>query len=136
MKMREYTRLETLALLRRLSLQVERTADSPDEDAVHDLRVSVRRLSRCLRIFGPFYAGGRGQKFRSRLRELMAPAGAVRDIDIAMDLMSQAGFPPHSAIIIRLAAARREKGRILAEVVRRWRRRRLRQWSRKLGMPL
>ena len=136
MNMREYTRVETSALLRRLATQVERTAGSPDEEAVHDLRVSIRRLSRCLRVFGQFYARDRGQKFRRQLRELMEAAGAVRDIDIAMDLLSQAGLAANSTIARRLAGERREKSRNLTAVARRWQRRRLRNWSRKLGTPL
>lgn len=136
MNMRAYTRIETSALLRRLATQVERTAESPDEEAVHDLRVSIRRLSRCLRVFGQFYARQRGRKLRGQLRELLEAAGAVRDLDIAGNLLAQAGLPPNSGIVVRLAGERRAKGRQLAAVVRRWQRRRLRNWSRRLGTPL
>ena len=47
--MREYARLHTAILLRRLAYQLTRAAKSADPESIHDLRVSIRRLSGCLR---------------------------------------------------------------------------------------
>jgi CHAD domain-containing protein len=132
MKMRDYTRLETAALLRRLATQVERAAQSADEEAVHDLRVVIRRLSRCLRVFAQFFPGNSARKLRGRLRELMEAAGAVRDLDIAIGLLKQAGLPARAPMLVRFSIERRKSARRLSSVLRRWRRRRLRQWSRRL----
>jgi len=80
----------------------------------------MRRLSRCLKVFAPFYPPGSWKKIRRRIGELMAAAGAVRDCDIAAELAVHAGVPRRSAIIVQLAAQRRKTGRDLLLAVRRW----------------
>ena len=92
--MREYAHEQTAILLRRLAMQINRAARSGDPDAVHDLRVAIRRLSRCLRVFAQFYPGQGWKKMRRRLKDLLDACGAVRDRDIALDLLSKADFPP------------------------------------------
>ncbi len=134
MTMRDYSRLETAALLQRLANQVEHAADTVDEDAVHDLRVVIRRVTRCLRVFAQFYPGNTGKKLRAQLHELMEAAGSVRDLDIAMGLLSDAGLPANASIRTRLSAERRKRGRHLSSVVKDWNGRRLRRWSRKLKL--
>ena len=44
--MREYVRVQTGILLGGVAFQVNRTARTGDAEAIHDLRVAVRRLSR------------------------------------------------------------------------------------------
>lgn len=56
---------------------MERTAADPTEDAVHDLRVAVRRLSEALR----------NRKSRKQLRRIRDRAAAVRDRDVALRLL-------------------------------------------------
>jgi CHAD domain-containing protein len=136
MNMQEYSRAQTSALLRRLADQVGQAANFAEEDAVHDLRVAIRRLSRCLRVFAQFYPGNSGRKLRGQLRDLMEAAGAVRDIDIAMALLAEAGLPKQSAILLRLTRERRRKGRELVSTVKHWSHRKLRHWGRKLESPL
>src|SRR4051812_4885734 len=75
--MQDYVKLQTAILLRRLAFQVSRAAKSTDHEAVHDLRVAVRRLNRCLRAFSQFYPGQSWKKVRHRLRDLMDAAGEV-----------------------------------------------------------
>ncbi|HUA59983.1 MAG TPA: CHAD domain-containing protein [Verrucomicrobiae bacterium] len=133
--MRQYSRLQTAALVRRLGNQVDQAAHSADEEAVHDLRVSIRRLSRCLRVFAQFYPGSSWKKLRAQLHELMEAAGAVRDVDIAIGLLGEAGIPARTALLLRLAGERRKRGRRLASALRQWRSRKLRQWSRRLESP-
>jgi CHAD domain-containing protein len=121
--MREYVRLQTAMLLRRLAFQVSRTARSgKDAGAVHDLRVAIRRLSRCLRVFSDFYPGGSWKKIRKELGELMQSAGRVRDRDIALALLAEAGAGPSGAIIARLETERKQAVRDLQLETRRWKR--------------
>jgi CHAD domain-containing protein len=135
MTMRDYARFETAALLRRVALQVDRAAQSADADAIHDLRVAVRRLSRCLRVFAQFYPGRSWKKLRRELSVLMDSAGAVRDCDIAVTLLAEAGLSARSGAVSRLAAERRKQSRTFLREVKNWRRRRLsRQWHRKLEL--
>src|SRR5215467_218780 len=100
--MRDYAHQQTAILLRRLAMQINRAARSGDPDAVHDLRVAIRRLSRCLRVFAEFYPGNGWKKMRCRLKDLMDACGGVRDRNIALDLLAKGGFPANSIVVRRL----------------------------------
>jgi CHAD domain-containing protein len=118
--MRQFVRLQTGVLLRGLTSQVNRAARAGDADAIHDLRVAIRRLSRCLRVFAPFFPGGSWKKIRHRLADLMEMAGRVRDRDIALQLLTEAGISPRAAIATRLAGERRKASHDLLLEIRRW----------------
>jgi CHAD domain-containing protein len=126
--MREYAVLQTAVLLRRLAFQVNRAAKSGEAEALHDLRVAIRRFSRALRAFAQFFPGGSGKKVRRQLAHMMDSAARVRDRDIALGLLAEAGIPPRSAIVTRLATERRHASQDLLLELRRWR---TRSFSRK-----
>ena len=133
--MREHVRLQTAALLRRLAFQLNRVSTSVDADAVHDVRVAIRRLSRCLRVFGSFYPGDSWRKVRRDLRILMRTTAQVRDRDIALQLFAEAGMGPRTATLIRLAAERTAAARNLRLTARRWKSRSLfRKWRSRLEL--
>lgn len=104
--MREYVRHQTAILLRRLAYQMNRAAGNPDEETVHDLRVAIRRLSRCLRVFAGFYPGHAWKRVRHRLHALIKASAEVRDCDIALELMTQAKVAPGGAAFKRIEAQR------------------------------
>jgi CHAD domain-containing protein len=118
--MREYVRAETDALLRRVAFQVSRAARSADAEAIHDLRVAIRRFSRCLRVFAQFYPDKSWKKIRRRLDSLMSMAGAVRDLDIALDLLGEAQVAPETAVVQRVRAERYQANRDFLRQVRLW----------------
>jgi CHAD domain-containing protein len=132
MNMREYVRLQTGILLRRLASQVNRTARTGDAGAIHDLRVAIRRLSRCLRVFAQFYPGRSWKQMRRRLADLMDACGSVRDRDIAIELLEKAGVPAASALVRQLDAERRAADEQLRRELRRWKDRGFRRqcWAR------
>jgi CHAD domain-containing protein len=132
MNMREYVRVQTRILLRSLASQVNRTARSGDADAIHDLRVAIRRLSRCLRVFAQFYPGRSWKQMRRRLADLMDACGSVRDRDIAIELLEKAGVPAASALVRQLDAERRAADEELRRELRRWKDRGFRRqcWAR------
>jgi CHAD domain-containing protein len=132
--MREFVNLQTAILLRRLAFQVNRSSKASDADSIHDLRVGIRRFSRCLRAFSQFYPGRSWKKIRRELRELMEAAGKVRDRDIALALLAEAGIPPRAAIATRLAAERRKAGRDLLAEISRWNDRGSRKWRSQLEL--
>jgi CHAD domain-containing protein len=134
--MREYVRLQTAMLLRQLAFQVSRTARSgKDADAIHDLRVAIRRLSRCLRAFSEFYPGDSWKKIRKELGELMQSAGRVRDRDIALALLAEAGVGRRGAIAAKLEAERKQAVRDLLLEARRWKRSSFsRKWRSRLEL--
>ena len=121
--MREFVRLQTGILLRSLASQVNRTARTGDADAIHDLRVAIRRLSRCLRVFAQFYPGHSWKRMRRRLAGLMEACGSVRDRDIAIGLLRKAGVPPASPLLRQLDEERRAADRELRRELLRWKQR-------------
>jgi CHAD domain-containing protein len=133
--MREHARLQTAALLRRLAFQLNRIARSSDADAVHDLRVAIRRLSRCLRVFSSFYPGDSWKKARQELKALMNEAAEVRERDVALLLFTEAGVGQRAPITTRIAAERREAARTLRLAARHWKSRNFsRKWRSRLDL--
>ena len=133
--MREYVLHQTGILLRHLASQVTRTARTGDAGAIHDLRVAIRRLSRCLRVFAPFYPGHSWKPVRRRLSGLMATCGSVRDRDIAIGLLEKAGVAPASPLVRQLDAERRAAGRELLRELRHWKKRGFsRRWRARLEL--
>src|SRR5690242_18950966 len=94
--LRTYALQQTRTLLRRLAFQINRAGRAGDADAVHDLRVAIRRFAQCLRAFDQCYPHGHGRKIQRKLKSLMQAASAVRDRDIAMELMRTAGIAEKS----------------------------------------
>jgi len=133
--MREYVQKQTAVLLRRLAFQISRAARAGDADAVHDLRVAIRRLSRCLQAFAQFYPGHSWKKMRRRLADLMDVCGTVRDLDIAIELLGKAGLPPGSPVVRRLEVERGKAERELLGELRRWKGSAVsRKWKAQLGL--
>src|SRR5713226_4453576 len=133
--MRDYVRQQTAILLRRLAYEVNRAAKNADDEAIHDLRVAIRRLSRCLRLFAQFYPGNSWKKIRRRLSELMDAAGEVRDRDIAAKLVARAGVLPPAAVFKRLASDRKAAVRELSAELRHWKQRSFsKKWRTQLGL--
>jgi CHAD domain-containing protein len=77
-RLREMFREQLLELLR--NDPVVRVAS--DSDAVHDMRVAVRRLRSVLRTARPMLRRQWGDALRSELDWLAQPLGAVRDLDV------------------------------------------------------
>jgi len=133
--MRHFARQQTASLMGRLAGALDRAARDADEQSIHDVRVAMRRLSRCLQVFAPFYPAGSGKKIRRRIAELMAAAGAVRDCDIAIELADRAGVSRPSAMVARLTAQRRKAGRDLMREIHRWKSRDwLHRWHSRLEL--
>ena len=118
--MREYVRVQTGILLGGVAFQVNRTARSGDAEAIHDLRVAVRRLSRCLRVFAQFYPARSWKPMRRRLTGLMDACGSVRDRDVAVELLEKAGVGADSPLVRQLHEERRTADGELRRELRRW----------------
>jgi CHAD domain-containing protein len=106
--------------LGRLALQTQSDAESPDAEAVHDLRVALRRFSQVLRIFKACFRGKEARKIRREVKQMMGLAGEVRNCDIALKLMAKAerrattGFPP------KIENHRQEGERALIAFLKHW----------------
>jgi CHAD domain-containing protein len=133
--MQRYAREQASTLLRRLAFRMNRAAKVRDADSIHDLRVAIRRFEQCLQIFHQFLSGGHKKKIRRRLRKIMELSGEIRNRDIALDLLKQAGLPARSPLSARLARERRKVQSDLLESFDRWGERDLfRKWGSRLGL--
>ncbi len=115
--MKTYAQQQVAGLMARFVAEAKRAAETPDADAVHDLRVSIRRLSRGLRAFTQFFPPKSCKYIRRELSELMDAAAEVRDRDIAADLMEEAGIAQRARPVIALGAQRRESAEILQQAL-------------------
>lgn len=115
--------------LTRLAFEVRRTARNRRPDDVHDLRVSIRRFLQCLDAFRDCFPTRAAKKCRRRLRSIMQLAAAVRDCDITIALVSEAGAGSRSALVGWLAETRATAVEALVEELRRLTRREFsRRW--------
>ena len=91
MNLQQHVRTAAAELLRRFDQQVRQAMLLPDEAAIHDLRVSIRRLRECLATFAAIFPARPSKQIRKQLRKIMKRAGRVRSCDIALELLKQAG---------------------------------------------
>jgi CHAD domain-containing protein/CYTH domain-containing protein len=76
-----------LEYLDRASEAANRLEDSSDEQALHDFRVSLRRLRTLLQAYDPYLEGRVGRKLRRRIRGLAAMTGQGRDSEVLLALL-------------------------------------------------
>lgn len=112
----EFASSQINRLLRYLTAQIRRILRSSDADAVHDLRVSIRRFDQALLLFAELLEKKHVPGARRRLKEIMALAGAVRNCDIA-DKLIGARF---SGARKEIDSQRESATQSLAHALRRW----------------
>src|SRR5215831_13431824 len=100
-------------LLGRLAFQIKRTLHSHDPEAVHDLRVAIRRLTQALAISKSFLPPRAVKKIRRRTKAIMTLAGAVRDCDIALKLVTRSQAQDAAALEAKLRTRRADAHKVL-----------------------
>jgi CHAD domain-containing protein len=95
MTVREYARFEAGRLLDSLNKEVGRAGRNSNPEAVHDLRVSIRRFSECLRLFEEFLPA---RRIGRRLKRIMDDAAAVRDRDVVLEFLADAHVDAPKAV--------------------------------------
>ena len=115
----------TLGLLDDLAVQIKRTRKSPSPDAVHQVRVALRRFSQSLSAFRTLFVGKGVGKIRRKLRTLMSLAGAVRDCDVALKFIQKWRGP--AEIVVKLQQRRKESAQQLVSKLSQWTGRRFHQ---------
>ena len=98
-----------------MAFQVRQAKVRSDAEAIHDLRVSIRRLRECLRSFKDLYPVAARKKVRKELRALMKSAERVRSADIALDLLKKAGLPETAPLVRRVHEQRSQNRTALHE---------------------
>lgn len=109
-------------LLGKLAFQVRHAAKHPNEEAIHDLRVSIRRLSQCLREFRQFFPKRKVKKMLKELGKVMDLAAEMRNRDIAMELIGKDGATAGPEILASLRDERELARRELTRALVKWRR--------------
>jgi len=130
---RKLVQSQTAKRLKKLDAEVRRVAHDPgDADAIHDLRVSIRRLRQELRVFQAWFERDRVKRIRRRLRRLMERCAAARNCDVAIEVLREAGSQSPE-ILAGLEQERRHTGKDLARMIEHWRRKdRVREWREHL----
>jgi triphosphatase len=118
--MRKLVARQTAERLKRLDREVRQVARKPkDADAIHDLRVSIRRLGQELRIFKAWFGTDYVKTIRRCLRKLMKRCGTVRNCDVAIEVLEAAGWK-NPKLIERLEKERSRARDELAQRLKRW----------------
>jgi CHAD domain-containing protein len=96
----------------------EQGAISGDVDAIHDMRVAIRRLRVALSNFASTLSREDRRRLQSRLKHLAGPLGEVRDFDVMIaalesSLTADSGHDAIKSVIGRLRARRRHRLRKL-----------------------
>jgi CHAD domain-containing protein len=135
MEMRRFAAEHAATLLRRLAFRMNRAARSGNPESLHDLRVTIRRFSEALHAFQEFFPHRKARKIRRRLRNVMDLAAEIRNRDIALDLLREAGVPAGAPL---LAALAQERKKAMERLILHLRRRSLRdivpEWRRQLDL--
>ncbi len=116
----QFVTQQTIRLLDRLARQAAHTLHSSDADAVHDLRVAIRRFVQALAVWKPCFPTRERRRIRRDLKELMGFAGEVRDRDIAMELLADESSNEAAALSAKLQIGRKEAAKVLSAVLGRW----------------
>ncbi len=78
----ETVRFIALSLVEMLRTAPGRLDHPEDTEALHDLRVGLRRLRTCLRVYRPQLRGSVGRKIRRRLRDISDATRDSRDLEV------------------------------------------------------
>ncbi len=89
--MREYALAKVTTLFDAFAKNLHKAADTADEDAVHKMRVSIRRLQQAIRLFAQYLDTDGVETVKADLRSIMQAAGELRNRDIAIALLSEMG---------------------------------------------
>ncbi len=128
-ELQKYASLEAAERIRRLAFEINRTAKRADEESIHDLRVSTRRLSQCLLVFDELFPRHASKKAHKRMGKIMKSTAEVRNRDIAIGLLKQSGVAGTGEVVETLAKERKEAATALSaelkglkekEISRRW----------------
>jgi triphosphatase len=110
--------------LKHLGLQINRVIKSSNADAVHDIRVAIRRFSQALALCHAYFPGGM-PKHQRRLKKIMRGAGDVRNCDVALKLVSKFRVPHAVHLRSKLESRRKESAGLLVAELKKWTDRRI-----------
>ncbi len=104
-------------LLTKLAFQVHRAGKLPGPDEIHDVRVSIRRFSQGLILYGGFFPRWEVKKVRKRLGRMMNLTSEIRNRDIAIEFLNSQNVVQHRKQLVK---ERLVLQRQFGEMVTRW----------------
>lgn len=108
---------ELRALDARLESTAARVLTEGDDEAVHDLRVALRRTRTVLEVGRRVLGRFRAEAVRRALRDVHRATGALRDEEVLLDLVASLGVD-HPTVAAWLESRRRRERRLRQELVR------------------
>lgn len=90
----------------KLEAQIAVTLKDTGEDPVHDLRVSIRRVSQALRTFADLLPGKSAKNMRKALKPALDAAAIARDHDVCEALLVKCGLPEGHPLLATMKAER------------------------------
>jgi CHAD domain-containing protein len=121
------------ALGKRIIGKAARIDGKNGEEALHDMRVSTRRLRETLQLFAPLFPSRQLKKILGKIKKLTRVLGLPREMDVNLSTLTSVLFPEDSEILIRLT---REHLLEILEGERRKRRRKMRKSLAKINLTL
>jgi triphosphatase len=113
--LRDGIRIICRTCLKDLMVNEAALANGYDEEAVHQARISIRRLRSALALFKPMMADGELPRLKGEIAGLWDITGPARDLDVATgDLESEmrdARMPAGAATLVDMVKARRDRAR-------------------------
>lgn len=117
MILRDYTNKKIAELEKRVQKETARTLADDSADAIHDLRVSIRRLTQALRALESVIGKQEARRTRRRLRKWMNAAAEIRNRDIALELLESAGIAEDNPVVERVKSSRDAAHQQLAQLL-------------------
>lgn len=77
------------ALADSLTAALHTAAGQMDMEAVHQVRVAIRRFTQALKIFAQYIPESGAKKSRKQLRRIMQLSSIARDLDIAVEFLEK-----------------------------------------------
>ncbi len=100
-----------------LAAAIPRVVESSDDEAIHDLRVAIRRLRTMLKMARPLFGRWHSDVVRKGFAEVMKATGALRDEEVLEETL--VGLSDHPAFGLWLAARTARERKLRRAVVAR-----------------
>ena len=98
-----------------LAPTIPRVLSLADDEAIHDMRVGIRRVRTILKLARPVYGRFHGDAVRQSFAEIQRATGTLRDEEVLEELFGK--LEVSDAIFIRWRTARKARERALRRVV-------------------
>jgi len=86
--MRSYAMRQVSGLLEAAIKELRNTAHTRDAEAIHGLRVSIRRLFQALKTFAQYLPEEARDGIEDELRAVIKAAGRARDCDVLLEMLA------------------------------------------------